>query len=149
MIDILVYLFENYHDFSVHPNHEALVRKLGAVGFDAKEIGEALGWLTELKDSGAWTLDQDSRSTRVLSGEESGKLGVDCHRFLLFLESAGITNGAQREIIIDRAMVVEDHPVPLSKFKVIVLMVLWSTHGSLDPLIIEELLSEDEGFPRH
>lgn len=148
MIDILVYLFENYHDFSAHPNHEALVRKLGAVGFDAKEIGEALAWLTELKES-VWTLDQDSRSTRVLSEEESSKLGVDSHRFLLFLESAGITNGAQREIIIDRAMVIEDHPVPLPKFKVIVLMVLWSTHGTLDPLIIEELINEDDGLPRH
>lgn len=148
MIDILVYLFENYHDFSAHPNHEALVRKLGAVGFDAKEIGEALDWLTELKES-VWTLDQDSRSTRVLSEEESSKLGVDSHRFLLFLESAGITNGAQREIIIDRAMVIEDHPVPLQKFKVIVLMVLWSTHGTLDPLIIEELINEDDGLPRH
>lgn len=148
MIDILVYLFENYHDFSAHPNHEALVRKLGAVGFDAKEIGEALAWLTELKES-VWTLDQDSRSTRVLSEEESSKLGVDSHRFLLFLESAGITNGAQREIIIDRAMVIEDHPVPLQKFKVIVLMVLWSTHGTLDPLIIEELINEDDGLPRH
>ncbi len=148
MIDILVYLFENYHDFSAHPNHEALVRKLGAVGFDAKEIGEALDWLTELKES-VWTLDQDSRSTRVLSEEESSKLGVDSHRFLLFLESAGITNGAQREIIIDRAMVIEDHPVPLPKFKVIVLMVLWSTHGTLDPLIIEELINEDDGLSRH
>ena len=148
MIDILVYLFENYHDFSAHPNHEALVRKLGAVGFDAKEIGEALDWLTELKES-VWTLDQDSRSTRVLSEEESSKLGVDSHRFLLFLESAGITNGAQREIIIDRAMVIEDHPVPLQKFKVIVLMVLWSTHGTLDPLIIEELINEDDGLLRH
>ena len=148
MIDILVYLFENYHDFSAHPNHEALVRKLGAVGFDAKEIGEALDWLTELKES-VWTLDQDSRSTRVLSEEESSKLGVDSHRFLLFLESAGITNGAQREIIIDRAMVIEDHPVPLPKFKVIVLMVLWSLDQDLEPLIVEELLYEGDAESMH
>ncbi len=28
-------------------------------------------------------------------------------------------------------------------------MVLWSTHGTLDPLIIEELINEDDGLPRH
>lgn len=144
MIDILVYLFENYHDFSVHPDHEALARKLGAIGFDAKEVAEALGWLADLKESGVWMVDQDCRSTRVLSAEESNKLGADCHRFLLFLESSGITNAPQREIIIDRAMVIEDRPVPLTKFKIIVLMVLWGTHGTPDPLIVEELLSEDE-----
>ena len=39
MIDILVYLFENYSDFSSHPEGDSLARKLSAVGFDELEIG--------------------------------------------------------------------------------------------------------------
>jgi len=149
MIDILVYLFENYHDFSAHPKHEALARKLGAVGFEAREISEALGWLAELKRFPVQEFDYGNRSTRILSFEEGNKLGMECCRFLLFLESAGLTTGSQREIIIDRAMVLEDNPVPLGKFKIIVLMVLWSSQSGLEPLIVEELLYEGEPLLLH
>ncbi len=149
MIDILVYLFENYHDFSAHPKHEALARKLGAIGFEEKEISEALDWLAELRRSPVHPFDYDNRSTRILSFEESNKLGMECHRFLLFLESAGLTTGAQREIIIDRAMVLDDNPVPVGKLKIIVLMVLWSSQSGLEPLIVEELLYDDEPLLLH
>lgn len=149
MIDILVYLFENYHDFSAHPKHEALARKLGAVGFEEKEISEALDWLAELKSSRSREFDYGNHSTRILSFEEGNKLGIECFRFLLFLESAGLTTGSQREAIIDRAMILEDNPVPLGKFKIIVLMVLWSSQSDLDPLIVEELLYDDEPLLLH
>ena len=52
-----------------------------------------------------------------------------------------------RELIIDRAMAVEDERVELDKLKVIVLMVLWTRRGNVDTLILEELLPE--GGPRH
>ncbi len=143
MIDILVYLFENFHDFSAHPKQEALARKLGAAGFEEKDVSEALDWLTELKSSQFQPFEFADRSTRFLSFDERSKLGTECHRFLLFLESAGLATGSQRELIIDRAMVLEDNPVPLGKFKIIALMVLWSSQASLDPLIVEELLYDD------
>ncbi len=149
MIDILVYLFENYQDFSAHPKHETLARKLGAVGFEEKEISEALNWLAELKSSRVQTFDYGNHSTRILSFEENNKLGTECFRFLLFLESTGLTTGSQREVIIDRAMVLEDNPVPLEKFKIIVLMVLWSSQSGLEPLIVEELLYADEPLQLH
>ena len=149
MIDIFVYLFENFHDFSDHPKHETLARKLGAVGFEEKEISEALSWLAELKRFPVQGFDYGHRSARILSFEESNKLGMECYRFLLFLESAGLTTGSQREIIIDRAMVLEDNPVPLGKFKIIVLMVLWSSKSELEPLIVEELLYGDEPLLLH
>ena len=37
-----------------------------------------------------------------------------------------------RELIIDRAMAVEDERVELDKLKVIVLMVLWTRRGTSD-----------------
>jgi Smg protein len=52
-----------------------------------------------------------------------------------------------RELIIDRAMALEDEVVELDKLKVIALMVLWARRGSVDTLILEELLPE--GGPRH
>jgi uncharacterized protein Smg (DUF494 family) len=44
-------------------------------------------------------------------------------------------------------MAIEDEVVELDKLKVITLMVLWARRGSVDTLILEELLPE--GGPRH
>ena len=48
----------------------------------------------------------------------------------------------QREIVIERALAVEDTPMPLDKIKVIVLMVLWSQQADIDVLLLEELLHD-------
>ena len=140
MIDILVYLFENYYDFSLHPKPDALARKLSSVGFDEDEISTALVWLAGLKNARVAEFACDRRSTRIYSSEERQKLGGECLGFVLFLESAGVITPALRELVVERGMMLEDDPVPLPKFKIIVLMVLWSREQDLEPLIVEELL---------
>lgn len=142
MIDILVYLFENYHDFSSHPKPDDLARKLSVVGFEGQEISGALDWLAGLKKLPSAEFACDVRSLRIYSIGEQQKLGVECLSFIIFLESAGVITPALREGIIERGMALDDDPVPLGKFKIIVLMVLWSREQSLEPLIVEELLYE-------
>jgi Smg protein len=142
MIDILVYLFENYHDFSSHPKPEALARKLNANGFERGDISEALDWLAGLKAARAPEFASGNQARRVYIGEEQQKLGAECLGFILFLETAGVISPAIRELVIERGMLLKDFPVPLAKFKVIVLMVLWSQNEDLDSLIVEELLYE-------
>lgn len=140
MIDILVYLFENYFDFSLHPRPDALARKLNAVGFDKDEISEAIAWLSSLKDARAVEFCDDPRSLRIYSSEEQQKLETDCLGFMHFLEAADVVTPALRELIIEHALALKDFPVSLAKFKIIVLMVLWSRAQDLEPLIVEELL---------
>jgi Smg protein len=140
MIDILVYLFENYYDFTAHPKPDALARKLTAVGFDEDEISVALDWLNGLKTARVAEFASDRRAVRIYTDDEQQKLGVDCLNFVVFLELAGVITPALRELIVERGISLEDSPVPLSKFKIIVLMVLWSREQDLEPLIVEELL---------
>lgn len=149
MIDILVFLFENYHDFSSHPKPATLARKLSAVGFEEGEISVALDWLAGLKSARIDEFSFTSRSLRIYSSGEQQKLGVECLSFIIFLESAGVISPPLRELIIERGMILEDDPVPLSKFKIIVLMVLWSREQGLDPLIVEELLFEADPEQLH
>lgn len=69
--------------------------------------------------------------------------------FLQFLESAGLMNSQQREIVIERALAINESPVPLDKLKVIVLMMLWSQGKEPDMLMFDELLlSDEESEPR-
>lgn len=140
MIDILVYLFENYSDFSAHPEGDSLARKLSAVGFDELEIGAALDWLAALRQSPAPGFV--STGLRVFTEAEQERLEEGCLDFLVFLERAQVITGPVRELILDRALDLPEPPISLERFKVIVLMVLWSREQQLDPLIVEELLAD-------
>jgi Smg protein len=140
MIDVLVYLFENYYDFTAQPKPETLARKLSAVGFEQNEISVALDWLHGLKSVRVTEFSSDRRALRIYTESEQEKLGVDCLNFIVFIELAGVITPALRELIVERGMALEDTRVPLSKLKIIVLMVLWSREQDLEPLIVEELL---------
>ena len=73
---------------------------------------------------------------------ETERLGTESIGFLSFLENAGQLTPTQREIVIERALAIEDTPIPLDMIKVIVLMVLWSQQADIDVLLLEELLHD-------
>lgn len=152
MFEILVYLFENYAHVDACPAPEQLARKLSAAGFEDDDISAALDWLSGLGDDSEEARPQisnESRSFRAYSSEECARLDSACRGFMAFLENSGVLNPPMREMIIDRAMALPEGGVTLSKLKVIVLMVLWSQHQSLDTLILEELLSDDDEARLH
>jgi Smg protein len=70
--------------------------------------------------------------------------------FLYYLESTNLLNMQQREIVIERAMAINESPISLEKLKVVVLMLLWSQGSEPDMLMFDELLLSDENTePRH
>ncbi len=149
MFEILVYLFENYyHDAA--PDHDALAEKLTAAGFENGDIHDALDWLR-----GLGTPQEDSYPEafelcdgfRGWTSDELAKLTTESRGLLAFLEGARVLTPPLRELIIDRAMAIDAETVGLDELKVITLMVLWARRGSVDTLILEELLPE--GGPRH
>ena len=54
-----------------------------------------------------------------------------------------------REIAIDRAMAAPGDPVALDEFKIIVLMVYWSTGIEPDALVLDELCDQDSRRVAH
>jgi len=58
----------------------------------------------------------------------------------VFLESARVLSPVLREVILERAMALPEEIVGLEKLRVIALMVLWARKGSVDALILDELL---------
>jgi Smg protein len=145
MFDILVYLFENYFHADACPAPEQLAIKLSAAGFEDDDISLALEWLSGLQrvtGTDRPSIAENSSSVRFFAQDEQIKLGADCRGFLQFLETAGVVNAVTREMIIALALSLDEARVPLSKFKVIALMVLWNQRQDMDTLILEELLSE-------
>lgn len=153
MFDILVYLYETYYRPEACPDTAVLARKLSAVGFEEEEISEALDWLNVLaggKPESDNTADEGSQKPlistgfRVYAAQEVAALGTAAMGFIQFLESAKLLDAQQREIVIDRALAINEAPVPLDKLKVIVLMMLWSQGKEPDMLMFDELLLPDE-----
>jgi Smg protein len=150
MFEILVYLFENYYHNEAAPDHDALAEKLTAAGFENGDIHDALDWLRGL---GAPQEEAYAEALEVCDGfrgytaDELAKLATESRGFIAFLEGARVLTPPLRELVIDRAMALDDEVVGLDKLKVIALMVLWARRGSVDTLILEELLPE--GGPRH
>ena len=151
MFDILVYLYETYYRPDACPEPAALARKLSAVGFDDVEISEALVWLTDLTEmAGAEPSTAFSSSgTRFYVAQEYDALGSAAVGFIQFLESAKVLSPMQREIVVERALALEESPVGLGKLKIIVLMLLWSQGKEPDALMFDDLFgSDDEQAPR-
>ena len=144
MIEILVYLFENYHDSTGYPKTASLARKLSSLGFEAEEISEALNWLDGLKSAPLVEFSTDTRAIRFYTAEEMKRLGGDCLSFIAFLESAKVITPSLRELVVERCLMLDGEPMPLARFKIVVLMVLWSREQDLDPLIVEELLYDSD-----
>jgi Smg protein len=146
MFDILVYLYETYYRPDACPEPAALAKKLSAVGFDDVEISEALVWLNDLTEMAGD--DEDviaaSTGTRIYVDAEQDVLGAAAIGFIAFLESARVLSPLQREIVIERALSLEEAPVNLGKLKIIVLMLLWSQGKEPDALMFDDLFGSDE-----
>jgi Smg protein len=145
MFDILVYLYETYYRPEACPDPEALAKKLCAVGFDEDEISEAIDWLAVMKlTSQNHHIQPNPGGFRIFASQEVTVLGSSAIGFIQFLESAKLINPQQREIIIERALAVNETPISLDKLKIIVLMMLWSQGKEPDLFMFDELLLSDE-----
>ena len=142
MFDILVYLFENYFEIELQPDHGKLTRELSAAGYDSEEINLAFDWFKGLE-----TLSQDSypadladsTSLRCYASPEQAKLDTESQGLLVFLESSGVLSPLQRECVIDRVLALNEPEVSPEQVKWIVLMVLWST--GQDYVFMEDFLT--------
>jgi Smg protein len=152
MIEVLVFLFENYYQAESYPDHDTLSRKLHAAGFENEEISEALDWLNGLAKWKTGELPEElekSGSQRAYANSELEKISSEARGFLAFLESAKILSPLLRELIIERAMAIDADSVGLDKLKIIVLIALWTHRGNVDALILDELLPEGEKRQMH
>jgi len=152
VFDVLVYLYENYGALHACPDADSLSRKLTAAGFDDEEISEALAWLqglAQVTEQSVAVGPESAQAFRIYARLEAERLGTDSIGYLSFLEHAGQLTPTQREIVIERALALEDTPIPLDMTKLIVLMVLWSQQADIDVLLLEELLHDGSQRSQH
>lgn len=143
MFEILMYLFESYFDAGSYPEPDKLSRKLSVAGFEDDEISEALTWLSALQQQNpdSYPASLEHAGMRHFAELELRRISFEARQFLMFAEQQQMISAVEREMILDRAVALQQENIKLDKLKLIMLMVLWNRHRDLDPLLVEELLT--------
>lgn len=154
VVDILIYLYENYMDNDQPPpsNQEDLHEELVAAGFPEDEIYKAFQWLDELalqRDSGGLR-PQTENSIRIYTEQEIAKMDHNCRGLLLFLEQNSILDQANREFVIERTMALDSPIIKVDDLKWVVLMVLMNQPGQETAFAqMEDLVYNDQPLYLH
>lgn len=137
LLDVLMYLFENYHDGELEDveNQLTLRVELAAAGFPEEEIDHAFAWLDGLvRQRSAPALAHRTDALRVYTPEENEKLSADCRGFLLYLQQLGIINAESRELIIERLLALACE-IDLERVKWVCLLVLINQPGEEEAVV--------------
>lgn len=134
VLDILIYLFENYFDADLdcapEPDRDTLRDELERAGFSEREVGRALEWLEQLSaDPTRAGAAPGSRAIRIFDAREQARLDTECRGYIMYLENIGIISPAQRELVIDRLLALDVQQIDIEQVKWVVLMVLFSQPG--------------------
>lgn len=132
LLDVLMYLFENYHDGELEDsdNQATLRVELAAAGFPEEEVAHAFSWLDGLANQrNTPALSGCTDALRIYAPQEQDRLSADCRGFLLYLEQLGILNSHSRELVIERLLALEDE-VDLERVKWVCLLVLINQPGA-------------------
>lgn len=137
MLDVLMYLFENYleDEIEVDSDQEIIRSALVDAGFPQEEITKAFHWLERLASKAEDITGQGGSigtSIRVYIDDEVARMDVECRGFLMFLEQAGVLDAQTRELVVDRIMALETDSIDMEQLKWIVLMVLFNQPGKED-----------------
>ncbi len=154
VVDVLIYLYENYMDGEVQPpaDQGELQEELMQAGFHKEEIDKAFRWLDDLaaKAGTPALLNYGKPSIRIYSAQESLKLDADARGFLLFLEQNEILNPLARELVIERAVALETSFITVDELKWIVLLVLMSQPGQENAFArMEDMVFSDPAVYLH
>ena len=149
MLDILIYLFENFYEQNESEflvDRDDLLNELIQAGFVETEIHKAITWienLVELRNGGVQThLPVSSmNSIRIYTEAEQFYINTECRGFLLFLEHINVLNIETREMAIARLIELENTDLDLDDIKWVILMVLFNVpNGEKAYLQMEELV---------
>ena len=151
VLDVLMYLFENYMDEEedLGADRETLKLELQEAGFAHGEVDKAIAWLEDLaklrESESEVTSTTNLKASRVYSELEAKKIDVECRGFLMFLENIGVLNRHTREMGIDRVMALGADDIDIEQLKWVVLMVLFNQPGQEGAFAwIEDLVFEEE-----
>lgn len=152
MLDVLIFIYQNYWDrhdaFELKETDEAIMAyELSQAGFNHQDILHAVDWVKDLRRSVQQPRYQhDPAAIRVFCDMERSKLSDESLNFLSLLQSSEIITAYERDLIIDRAMVLPQETMTMADMRWITMMVLWDENRKQDYLFVEDALFNPQGL---
>ena len=154
MLDVLIYLFENYivDEVSFDPDQDELTEELEGAGFPSVEIDRAFVWLEGLLDVCDEGFQDQTNcpapdSTRFYVEKEIVSIGCRGIALLTRFVDVGVLNHASREMVIDRLMALGSSDVGIDHIRWVVLMVLSNQPGFDEISAWAEVVLAQEKLP--
>ena len=135
VLDILIYLFENYFDADLElrprtrPRHAQGRAGTSRILRTRSRPRAGMARAAVRGPAARRRHSSRSRAIRVFDAREQARLDTDCRGYILYLENIGIVNAAQRELVIDRLLALDARQIDIEQVKWVVLMVLFSQPG--------------------
>ncbi|MDP2560394.1 DUF494 family protein [Psychrobium sp. 1_MG-2023] len=152
MFKCLMYLFENYihSEMNVMMDNKVLTEELTEAGFQKETVYKALAWierLASMQDNQDYVPlgEHGLSSIRIFTEQEMMRLDLECRGFLHFLECINVLGPDTREMVIDRAMEIENKEFSVDDLKWVILMVLFNLPGQERAFTQLEGIMFDEG----
>jgi Smg protein len=152
MFEVLVYMFENYVEANIQPDHNTLAQELFEAGFDSTDISGAFDWFSSLEtmaDAAGNSPSPITQSTRIYSEEEIKKIEIEGLSFLMFLMQSNVINHALHEVIMDRAMALSQDHVGVDEIRWTALMALRKQGRANDFLFVEDAMFGEDSPTFH
>ena len=149
MLDLLIYLFENYISTKPKLNMNAITVELEEAGFNNKDISSAFDWFNHLEKLSNGPELTNKNSIRVLSQKEYEKISKEGFTFLTFLLNAKILNPTEFEVILDQIMILNQKYINIDEMRWIVMMTLWKSGKENSYLFVEDSLFHNKRTQLH
>ncbi|XOJ84502.1 DUF494 domain-containing protein [Methylophilaceae bacterium Uisw_099_01] len=149
MLDLLIYLFENYISTKPKLNMNAITVELEEAGFNNKDISTAFDWFNHLEKLSNGPELTNKNSIRVLSHREYEKISKEGFTFLTFLLNAKILNPTEFEVILDQIMILNQKYINIDEMRWIVMMTLWKSGKENSYLFVEDSLFHNKRTQLH
>lgn len=156
MLDVLIFIYQNYWDkhavLELKETDEAIMAyELSQAGFNHKDILHAVDWVKDLHRSVQEPEQQpqylsDPQAIRVFCEEERAKINNESLNFLNLLYRSDIVTAYERDLIVDRAMMLPQATLSVEDVRWITMMVIWDDARKQDYLFVEDALFNPQGL---
>lgn len=158
LLDVLLYLFENYPPQDLQDN--PVVRDdLDEAGFLPDEVDGAFDWLRGTDAPQPLAVAPNELSTRLYSAVEQMHLPLEARSYLMQLQRHGVLSATTREIVIDRLMALatddqettspNDDGLGMEQIKWVIMLVLFTQDDEIACARMEARLNADNPVAVH
>lgn len=152
MLEVLIFIYQNYWDKpytqALKETDEAIMAfELSQAGFGHQDILHAVDWVKALHNSvqQAPYLNH-ANAIRIYCAEERAKISADSLSFLDLLVRSQIISAYERDVIIDRTMMLSQTDLTLADIRWVTMMVIADDTRKQDYLFVEDALFNPKGL---